>query len=72
MRKTGLVSNRSEALTFISANLKQLHVMAVAHRLHLIDYLLGMAYTESYDTLRRERARAESHVAKNGKARGVD
>nr|WP_278116373.1 hypothetical protein [Mesorhizobium sp. WSM4875]WIE94769.1 hypothetical protein P9270_030020 [Mesorhizobium sp. WSM4875] len=72
MKKTALVSDRSEALAFISANLKQLHLVAASHRLHLLGYLLGMAYMESCDMVRREGAHDQSKVANNGKVRAFD
>lgn len=56
MTKNLLRSDRHEALTLISAKLHELCVVAGSHRLHLLRYLLGMAYMESCDIVRRQRS----------------
>ena len=48
--------NRPDALTFISGMLSELSQIAASHRLHLLGYLLDMAYIESYDMVRKERS----------------
>ncbi|MER9074178.1 hypothetical protein NKH80_15360 [Mesorhizobium sp. M0904] len=66
MKKKGPVTNRGEALAFISANLKELHLVAASHKLHLLGYFLGMAYIESYDMVRKERSYRQSKIVDQG------
>ncbi|ESZ04796.1 hypothetical protein [Mesorhizobium sp. L48C026A00] len=66
MKKKRLVTNRGEALAFISANLKELHLVAASHKLHLLGYLLGMAYIESYEMVRKERSYRQIKIVDQG------
>ena len=63
MTKNLLRSDRDEALTLISAKLHELCVVAGSHRLYLLRYLLGMAYMESCDMVRRERSPDQGEVS---------
>lgn len=72
MPKKRLTSDRGEALTCISASLNELYQIAASHRLHLLGYLLGMAYIESCDMVRRERAHDRSKVVDPGKTAALN